>query len=134
MHADDFDDTWQSVPDGPRARSRGRMGVHATGPALASVLAAGEAESRPGNEVLAACLVGIEVACKVFDATDFADIDNALHTTGTCALVGAAMGVANLRRMDEGAIRRLLGIACDQTSGLTAVSYTHLTLPTILLV
>ena len=119
MHADDFDDTWQSVPDGPRARSRGRMGVHATAPALASVLAAGEAESRSGNEVLAACLVGIEVACKVFDATDFADIDNAFHATGTCALVGAAMGVANLRRMDEEAIRRMLGIACDQTSGLT---------------
>jgi 2-methylcitrate dehydratase PrpD len=119
MHADDFDDTWQSVPDGPRARYRGRMGVHATGPSLAAVLAAAEAESRSGSEALAACLVGIEVACKVFDATDFADLDNALHTTGTCALVGAATGVANLRQLDEGVIRRTLGNACDQTSGLT---------------
>ena len=119
MHADDFDDTYQSAPDGPRSRYRGRMGVHATGPALASVLAAAEEESRPGSETIAACLVGIEVACKVFDATDFADIDNALHTTGTCALVGAAAGVANLRRMEEGTIRRTMGIACDQTSGLT---------------
>jgi 2-methylcitrate dehydratase PrpD len=119
MHADDFDDTWQSVPDGPRARYRGRMGVHATGPALASALAAAEADARPGQDALVACLVGIEVACKVFDATDFADIDNALHTTGTCALVGGAAGVANLRRMEEEVIRRVLGIACDATSGLT---------------
>ena len=119
MHADDFDDTWQSVPDGPRARYRGRMGVHPTGPALAAVLAAAEERGSSGADTLAACLLGIEVACKVFDATDAVDIDNSLHTTGTCALVGAAAGVANLRGLDPRTIRWTLGIACDATAGLT---------------
>ena len=119
MHADDFDDTWQSVPDGPRARYRGRMGVHATGPALAAVLAAAEEHRSSGADTLAACLLGIEVACKVFDATDVVDIDNSLHTTGTCGQVGAAAGVANLRRLDPPTIRRTLGIACDSAAGLT---------------
>ena len=119
MHADDFDDTYQSVPDGPRARYRGRMGVHATGPALAAVLAAAEEHGSSGADTLAACLLGIEVACKVFDATDVVDIDNSLHTTGTCGQVGAAAGVANLRRLDPGTIRRTLGIACDSAAGIT---------------
>ena len=119
MHVDDFDDTWQSVPDGPRARYRGRMGVHATGPALASVLAAAQERGASGAETLTACLLGIEVACKVFDATDVVDVDNSLHTTGTCALVGAAAGVANLRGLDPRTIRWALGIACDAAAGLT---------------
>lgn len=119
MHADDFDDTYQSVPDGPRARYRGRMGVHATGPALAAVLAAAEEHHSSGADTLAACLLGIEVACKVFDATDAVDIDNSLHTTGTCGQVGAAAGVANLRRLDSRTVRRTLGIACDSAAGLT---------------
>ena len=119
MHADDFDDTYQSVPDGPRARYRGRMGVHATGPALAAVLAAAEEHGSSGADTLAACLLGIEVACKIFDATDAVDIDNSLHTTGTCGQVGAAAGVANLHRLDPRTIRRTLGIACDSAAGLT---------------
>ena len=119
MHVDDFDDTYQSAPEGPRARHRGRMGVHPTGPALSAVLAAAEADGRSGEETIAACLLGIEVACKVFDATDEVDVDNALHTTGTCALVGAAAGVANLRGLDAATARQVLGLACDQTSGLT---------------
>ena len=120
MHIDDFDDTWQSRPDGPRARHTARMGVHPSGPVLSAVLAAAEGEGRSGADVLAACVVGVEIACAVFDATDAVEVDNALHTTSSCALVGAAAGVANLRRLGEGDVRRMLGIACDQTGGLTA--------------
>ena len=120
MHIDDFDDTWQSRPDGPRARHTARMGVHPSGPVLSAVLAAAEGEGRSGADVLAACLVGVEVCCAVFDATDAVEVDNALHTTSSCALVGAAAGVANLRGLGETDVRRMLGIACDQTGGLTA--------------
>ena len=120
MHIDDFDDTWQSRPDGPRARHTARMGVHPSGPVLSAVLAAAEGEGRSGADVLAACLVGVEVCCAVLDATDAVEVDNALHTTSSCALVGAAAGVANLRGLGEQDVRRMLGIACDQTGGLTA--------------
>ena len=120
MHIDDFDDTWQSRPDGPRARYTARMGVHPSGPVLSAVLAVAEGEGRSGADVLAACLVGVEVSCAVFDATDAVEVDNALHTTSSCALVGAAAGVANLRGLGEQDVRRMLGIACDQTGGLTA--------------
>ena len=120
MHADDFDDTLQSVPGGARARHKGRMGVHPTAAVLAAVLAAAEAEGRSGKDLLTACHVGIEVACKVFDATDAGDIPHGLHTTGTCGMVGAAAGVANLLGLDAEVVRRMLGMAGDQASGLTS--------------
>src|ERR1043166_164790 len=62
MHADDYDDTMQA--------ETGRFqGVHPTAPVLSSVLAVAEARSLPGRELLAAYQVGVEVACKTFDAT-----------------------------------------------------------------
>jgi 2-methylcitrate dehydratase PrpD len=111
MHADDFDDTYQAKP--------GRyQGVHATAPVLGAVLADAEARGLSGSELLAATVVGIEVACRIFDATDVRHILNGIHATASCGMLGAAAGIASLRRQSAEATRHVIGFAADQAFGL----------------
>ncbi|MBI4184547.1 MAG: MmgE/PrpD family protein [Proteobacteria bacterium] len=111
MHADDFDDTYQAKP--------GRyQGVHATAPVLGAVLADAEARGASGKDLLRACHVGIDVASRIFDATDVRHILNGLHATATCGILGAAAGVSNLRGHDPALAAQTLGFVADQAFGL----------------
>lgn len=111
MHADDYDDTLQA--------ETGRFqGVHPTAPVLSAVLAAGEARGASGRDVLLAYQVGVEVACRLFDATHVDHILNGFHATATCGMLGAAAGVARLYGMDADAVAATLGIAASQAGGL----------------
>ncbi len=113
MHADDFDDTWQATPDR-------YQGVHPTAPVLAAVLALAEPAGRPGRDVLIACLAGIEVCCRIFDAAHPRHILDGFHSTGTSAMLGAAAGVARLLGLTTETTRQALGIAASQTGTLLA--------------
>ncbi len=113
MHADDFDDTLQ-------AETGRYQAVHPTSPVLPAVLAAAEAGGRSGKDVLTAYQVGVEAACRIFDATDVRHILNGFHGTGTCGMLGAAAGVANLYGLDVQTARMALGIAASQSCGLQA--------------
>jgi 2-methylcitrate dehydratase PrpD len=112
MHADDYDDTLQA--------ETGRFqGVHPTAPVLSAVLAAAEARGRCGRDGLTAYQVGVEIACRTFDATHVNHILNGFHATATCGMLGAAAAVARLYGCDVGATRTILGIAASQAGGLT---------------
>jgi len=113
MHADDFDDTMQ-------ADTGKFQGIHPTAPVFSAVLAQAEMLSRPvsGSEFLTAYHVGVEVACKLFDATAPQHILGGFHSTGTCGLLGAAAGVCRLMEADGSNIRMTLGIAASQAAGL----------------
>ena len=113
MHADDFDDTLQ-------AETGRYQAVHPTSPVLPAVLAAAEAGGRSGTDLLTAYHVGVEAACRIFDATDVRHILNGFHGTGTCGMLGAAAGVANLYGLDTDTARIVLGIAASQSCGLQA--------------
>jgi 2-methylcitrate dehydratase PrpD len=111
MHADDYDDTLQA--------ETGRFqGVHPTAPVLSAVLAAGEARGASGRDVLLAYQVGVEVACRLFDATHVNHILNGFHATATCGMLGAAAAVGRLYGMDADGIAVTLGIAASQAGGL----------------
>jgi 2-methylcitrate dehydratase PrpD len=111
MHADDYDDTLQA--------ETGRFqGVHPTAPVLSAVLAAGEARGASGREVLLAYQIGVEVACRLFDATHVNHILNGFHATATCGMLGAAAAVARLYGMDADGVAATLGIAASQAGGL----------------
>jgi 2-methylcitrate dehydratase PrpD len=113
MHADDYDDTLQA--------ETGRFqAVHPTSPVLPAVLAAAESAGRSGRDLLTAYHVGVETACRIFDATDIRHILNGFHGTGTCGMLGAAAGVANLYGLDTDTARMVLGIAASQSCGLQA--------------
>jgi 2-methylcitrate dehydratase PrpD len=111
MHADDYDDTLQA--------ETGRFqGVHPTAPVLSAVLAAGEARGVSGRQLLLAYQVGVEVACRLFDATHVNHILHGFHATATCGMLGAAAAVARLYGMDADGVATTLGIAASQAGGL----------------
>lgn len=111
MHADDYDDTLQA--------ETGRFqGIHPTAPVLAALLAAGEARAVSGRQLLTAFQVGVEVACRLFDATHVNHILHGFHATATCGMLGAAAGVSRLYGADASAIATTLGIAASQAGGL----------------
>lgn len=111
MHADDYDDTLQ-------AETGRYQGVHVTAPVLSAVLAVAEQRHASGRELLAGYHVGVEVACRVFDATHVNHILLGFHATATCGMLGATAGVS--RMMDAGVehARLALGLAASQAGGL----------------
>lgn len=111
MHADDYDDTLQA--------ETGRFqGVHPTAPVLSALLATAEARKMSGRQLLAAYQVGVEIACRLFDATHVNHILFGSHATATCGMLGAAAAVARLYGADAAAVRTTLGIAASQAGGL----------------
>lgn len=111
MHADDYDDTLQA--------ETGRFqGVHPTAPVLAALLAVGEQRKVSGRELLTAYQAGVEVACRLFDATHVNHILHGFHATATCGMLGAAAAVGRLQGLDAGSLRTVLGIAASQAGGL----------------
>jgi 2-methylcitrate dehydratase PrpD len=111
MHADDYDDTLQA--------ETGRFqGVHPSAPVLAALLAAGEPMGVSGRQLLTAYQAGVEVACRLFDATHPNHILHGFHATGSCGMMGATAAVGKLYGADEAALRAMLGIAASQAGGL----------------
>lgn len=113
MHADDYDDTLQA--------ETGRFqAVHPTSPVLPAVLAAAESGEHSGKDLMTAYHVGVEAACRIFDATHVDHILNGFHGTGTCGMLGAVAGVANLYGLEPAIGRMALGIAASQSCGFQA--------------
>lgn len=113
-HADDYDDTMQ-------AATGKFQGIHPTAPVLSALLAQGEASRkgiRTGRDFLTAFHAGVEIACKLFDATAPEHILNGFHSTGTCGLLGAAAAVAAFEGGTAETVRTTLGIAASAAAGL----------------
>lgn len=113
-HADDYDDTMQ-------AATGKFQGIHPTAPVLSALLAQAEVSRkgmRNGRDFLTAFQIGVEIVCKLFDATAPAHILNGSHSTGTCGLLGAAAAVAIFEGAPAETIRTVLGIAASGASGL----------------
>jgi 2-methylcitrate dehydratase PrpD len=116
MHVDDFDDTLQGAP--------GKFaGIHPTTPMLAALLAAAETDEggdRSGRALLTAFHVGVEIACKLYDATTSAHVLNGFHSTGSVAGIAAAVAVARLRGATAETMRTIIGISASQAAGLSS--------------
>jgi 2-methylcitrate dehydratase PrpD len=114
VHAHDFDDTQLAVAAN---RVYGLL-MHPTAPVLPAVLAVAERQASSGADFTAAYHVGIEVCCKLAEATAPRHYQDGFHTTGTCGTFGAAAGVANLMRLDNEQSAAVLGMAGSQSAGL----------------
>jgi len=111
MHADDYDDTLQA--------DTGRyQGVHPTAPVLSAVLAVAEQREASGRDLLTAYHVGVEVACRMFDATHVDHTLRGFHATATCGMLGATAGVARMVTADLDHTLSSLGLAASQAGGL----------------
>ena len=98
------------------------------GPAIMvpSALAVAEARGLSGQDVLAAVVLGIDVACRVSYAIDpNALYARAFHPTAICGAFGAAAAVGRLLGLDAERMANAFGLAANQASGLLAWASDH---------
>jgi 2-methylcitrate dehydratase PrpD len=110
-HVLDFDDTFAST----------ETTLHGTPPVYSAALAAGEWQRASGAEVLAAFVLGFEVAARVALALGPEHYDAGWHVTGTAGRFGAAAAAGKLLGLSEQELARAFGVVGTQAGGMKAV-------------
>src|SRR3954464_11153633 len=87
-HTFDFDDTHLKTI------------IHPAGPVASALLALAEHRGASGRDVLAALVLGIDVACRVGNTMYPDHYDRGWHITGSTGMLGAAAGCARLLKLD----------------------------------
>jgi 2-methylcitrate dehydratase PrpD len=100
--------------------------MHGAAIVVPTSLAVCEARGLGGAELLAAVVLGMDVACRVSYAVD----PNALyargfHPTAVCGAFGAAAAAGNLVGLDPERVANAFGLAASQASGLLAWASDH---------
>jgi 2-methylcitrate dehydratase PrpD len=95
--------------------------VHAAAAVVPAALALAQQESSTGAELLAAVVLGIDVACRVSHAIGPNDMYNrGFHPTSLAGTFGATAAGALLLRQSVEQIERAMGLAATQAGGLLA--------------
>src|SRR5689334_6826 len=115
-HVLDYDDTQLATS----AKTPFGQLTHPTTPALAAVLALAEKYSSRGKALLAAYIIGVEVACRLADAINPRHYLDGFHPTGTIGVFGAAAASARLAALDPKRTRSALGLAATFSAGIRA--------------
>ncbi len=93
--------------------------VHAGGPIVAAVLAAGYSGVIPGARLLEGVVTGYEIACRLGMAIRGATpYHRGFHPTGICGVFGAASACAKILDLDPGGFQSAWGIAGSMAGGL----------------
>ena len=102
--------------------------VHPGAPVCAAAFAVAEQRVVSGVEFLAACALGIDIACRLSLAicAPPARANRSWIQTGVVGGVGAAMAAGRLLGLDATALAAAIGIAAAQASGLRAVQTSHM--------
>ncbi|MGZ4336258.1 MAG: MmgE/PrpD family protein [Gaiellaceae bacterium] len=106
MHALDFDDIHLSFQG------------HPTAAVLPAVLALAEERDASQVDVLAACVVGVEVAATLGSWVNPQHYDAGWHATGTLGTLGAAAACAHLLRLETAGWMTALALAATQAAGV----------------
>lgn len=93
--------------------------MHAPAVVAAAVIAVAEPGRTSGADLLAAFILGVEVACRVSDALDPACVyERGFHPTAVCGTFGAAIGAASLLGPGgEEVAAAALGLALQHAGG-----------------
>ena len=113
-HAHDFDDT--QISESPD-HVYGLL-THPTASVWAATLAAAESVEASGEQALMAYLLGIEVACRICDATSSFHYVRGFHTTQTIAVFGATASASRLLGLTARQTQCALGLATSMAAGL----------------
>ena len=105
-HALDFDDSLLTL--------RG----HPSAPLVSAALAVGQSLSASGEAMLAAYIVGVEMAGKLGAALGDKHYMHGWHTTATVGTLSAATAAARLHGLDAQGMQLAWGIAATQMAGL----------------
>jgi 2-methylcitrate dehydratase PrpD len=113
-HALDFDSiqlsSWPGTAHGIR--------IHPTVPALAAAMAVGEPRGVSGRVLILACLVGIEVACRVTEAIPPDGYQVAYQSTATMGGLGATAAAGKILGLGQEQLMRAMGLAATMAGGL----------------
>ncbi|MCV0396569.1 MAG: MmgE/PrpD family protein [Rhizobiaceae bacterium] len=105
-HSLDFDDTHAD------------SSLHPSAPVVPAAFAAAELADATGADLLAAMVIGFEVACRLGMALDpTAHYARGFHPTATAGTFGAAAAAGRLMKLDAGRMASAFGIAASQASG-----------------
>jgi len=91
--------------------------IHPASPLAPAALALGEELGSTGAEVLAAFVLGAEVACRVGVMVSPGHYARGWHITSTCGTFGAAAAAAKLLRLGEAQTSHALGVASSLAAG-----------------
>jgi 2-methylcitrate dehydratase PrpD len=92
-------------------------GIHLGGTVFSTAFAMGERVGASGAEVLAAAVIGYEVAARLAMALPLAaHAGHGFHSTGTCGVFGAAAVASRLMGLSAEQMLNALGIAGSQTA------------------
>ena len=105
-HALDFDDVHKT------------MGGHPSASVLPPVLSVAEVINADGADVIRSFVLGVECELLLADVLNPSHYDRGWHPTAIFGHIGAGVAVASLFNLDTDGIRRTIGIATSQASGV----------------
>lgn len=110
-HFEDYDDTHLPTV------------IHTASPIYPAALAIAEEVGASGDQLLAAGVLGIEVACRIGNliVPHFREAASFWHITNTCGVFGAAAAASRLLGLTPAQIEHALGIAGTQAMGFREV-------------
>lgn len=94
---------------------------HASAPAVAAALAAGEVTSASGREVLNAYIIALEIGCRLAGAVPGAFHARGLHPTSLCGVFAATAAAARLHSASQEALVWAMGLAGSQAGGILEI-------------
>ncbi len=94
---------------------------HASAPAFAASLAAGEASGANGAAVLVSYIVALEIGCRLAVAAEGAFQDRGFHATSLCGTFAAATAAARLFGDNVATLVNALGLCGSQASGILEI-------------
>lgn len=92
--------------------------IHPTAPVAPPLLALAEQRRVAGRDLLAAVVLGVEVACRLGNAVSPWHYRRGWHITSTCGVFGAAAAAGRILGLDAQRMVFALGSAAAQSSGL----------------
>ena len=96
------------------------LGGHPSVSICSAAFALAERNAAPGAELIAAVLVGYDVACRVSLALGPGHRGAGWHATGTVGTFGAAAACSRLLALPAESVTHTLGLAATQAAGLNA--------------
>lgn len=113
-HSLDFDDT--------------HIGAiyHASAPAMAAALAAGEAVEASGREVLTAFIIALEIGCRLGTGAAGKLHVRGFHPTALCGTFAAATAAGRLNKIEYPALVSALGLCGSMAAGILEIGQSWL--------
>jgi 2-methylcitrate dehydratase PrpD len=92
--------------------------IHPSAPVVPALAALAQTREVTGRAFLAAFIAGAEAECRIGNAVSPSHYARGWHITSTCGVLGSALGVASLLRLDAKAAIWAVANAAAQSSGL----------------